>query len=151
MMLLKYRVLQPFEPYTLTLKAGTIEGWAAVLFLPDTRRVKGRAVVLSPEVRQARDKRIPDYVALARYVAMSNELDYTDIALMHFPMLFGEPWSHPEVNSCMAERWLNSILEKAALSPIPIPGPWCRTCSHPCRAVAHIPESPLFRLDPSLR
>ena len=147
MLLLNYNVSQPFEPYTLVLPNGHITGTAAVLVHGDTRRLKGRALVLSPELKRPRDLRTPDYVSLARWLAMSLRVENTDLAVLHFPLLSWEQWGNPEVNSVLAEQWLNAILAKAALPQFPVPGSWCRPCSHPCRQVTKIPESTLVAAD----
>lgn len=129
---LRYVVLQPFEPYTLEMAGGDITGHAAILGKDDNRgRLKTYA--LSPRLRAARDRRTPDYVAFARWLALRQEVDTVDLFLLHQPLLSGEGHADKNLNERLVRGWLQRVVDEhsSELRP-PSYGAHCTHCTQPC-------------------
>ncbi len=132
---LQYECVLPLEPYELALSNGTIKGQAAVVERATTR-TEPRPLVLDIRAKQLKYYQMPDYVALARWLAMRQTYDGAILGLIHLPLVFGNPWSEAEVNETLARTWLEIILKQMAMGlGYPRPGSHFRNCTEPCKEI----------------
>lgn len=133
----KYEVRQPFEPYELILGHEKLTGQVAIL----QREVNRNEIpfVLHAPLRRARDLRVPNYSALADWLAGRQIVEEIDLYLLHQPLIWGESWMDKDINERLTRDWLTKLVSQATDS-IPTPGPWCTSCSHPCRRVFDGPD-----------
>jgi hypothetical protein len=137
--LLKYEIVQPYEPYSLELPAGTVTGENAIAIWKS--RHKGEIPqVVSMRIRRPRDLRVPFYPALAQWVASREAAETVDLGLLTVPVL-GDRYASTGLNEALARTWLNAIVKEAADNTLfPRYGTQCVTCSHPCKEVLRGPD-----------
>lgn len=139
MFLLRYEVLHPYQPYTLEVDGGLIQGQNAVVLWPKARQ-EPVPMVVDLRIRRPRDLRVPFYPGLAQWQAARMDVETVDLGIVHLPLLWGEPWCTKEVNERLTRHWLTSILNEAVEQRVfPRVGPQCRNCAHPCKDVFHAP------------
>jgi hypothetical protein len=80
----KYEVSQPYEPYSLELPAGTIEGERAVLLWHKTR-LDPEYLLLDARIYRPKYYLPPNYPALAQWLSGYDEGDFTNTDILHFP------------------------------------------------------------------
>jgi hypothetical protein len=138
--LLKYEVIHPFEPYSLSLGGGSIRGENALVLWRKARHEPVPRIV-DMRLRRPRDNRQPYYPVLAQWIAAREVVDTVDLGIVHLPLLWGEDWTTADINEPLARQWLNAIVKEAAENSLfPRVGTQCVTCSHPCKEVLRGPD-----------
>lgn len=113
MFLLKYRVLHPYEPYTLQFDRGQVIGENAVVIW-DKYRAGEVPMVLSTSLRRPRFVKTPNYSVLAQWLTARRNVDTVELGIANLPLIFGERWTTKSVNEALALRWINGIVSEAA-------------------------------------
>lgn len=141
MFLLKYRVLHPYEPYTLQFDRGQVTGENAVVIWDKYR--KGEIpMLLSMHFRRPRYLKTPNYSVLAQWLAARQDVDTVGLGIAHLPLIFGERWTTKGVNEAQARRWIDGIVNAAAdRMDFPRVGSQCETCTRPCNEVFPQPDA----------
>jgi hypothetical protein len=135
--LLKYEVVQPFEPYRLELEYGNVYGEHAIGVWKRSRE-QPLHFSIEPWVTKPRDPRVPYYPAVARWLAGRQLVEEVDFAIVNLPLSRGERWIDREINEPLAQHWINGILKQTAEQRLfPRSGSQCKTCSHPCTEIFH--------------
>ena len=120
--LLKYRVLQPFRPYTLQLDEGQVTGENALVWW-DKYRSEPVPMLIDGLLRRPRKTLLPNYGVLAQWLAARQGLDSSvDLGIAHLPWVSGEFWTTKRVDGPLARIWINAIVNQAA-NPAAAPRP----------------------------
>jgi hypothetical protein len=140
MFLLKYRVLHPYEPYTLQLDRGQVTGENAVVIWDKYR--KGEVpMVLGTTLRRPRFVKTPNYSVLAQWLAARRYAETVELGIAQLPLIYGEKWTTKSVDETLALRWISGIVSEAAnRTDFPRIGIQCETCSRPCKEVFPRPD-----------
>ncbi|MEO6801752.1 MAG: hypothetical protein ABI197_00755 [Granulicella sp.] len=140
--LLKYEVIQPFQPYTLQLEQGQVSGENALVIWKKHRSAP-IPMVIDAVLRRPRHTLIPDYKVLAQWLAARQEVETVNLGIAHIPMVSGEFWTTKDVNERLARQWINTIVDQVATQQdFPRAGTQCATCSRPCTVVFKGPLGP---------
>jgi hypothetical protein len=140
--LLKYEVIHPYQAYSLQFDNGKVTGENALVLWTRYRHAPVPLVV-DAFLRRPRHTQIPNYAALAQWLAARQEVDTVDLGIAHFPLLSGDRWLSKDVREPLAQRWLGKIVDEAAAQRnVPRVGTLCQTCSQPCKEVFRGPDGP---------
>ena len=81
--LLKYEVIHPYQPYSLQFDNGKVTGENALVLWTPYRHAPVPLVV-DAFLRRPRHTQIPNYAALAQWLAARQEVDTVDLGIVHF-------------------------------------------------------------------
>lgn len=123
-LLAKYDVVQPIQPYELTMNGYTIQGRYGIL----RRRVKdGFYGALTMTSKPTLYREFPAPVDLVRHIHLTRTHDYAKIGMVYVPTLRGPMWSRKHVDYKLAEAWVEGILPRIGSVTVN-PGSHCRLC-----------------------
>lgn len=123
---LRYEVLVPLGPYSLTVQSDTIEGEYALLQRKDGSPVQVLNVVSgAPSYRN-----LPDLASCAKWLHARRNSEAKSIEVLNFtPILWTKPWALRFENERLAIAMIESILKVInGGSKFPNPGVHCSSC-----------------------
>lgn len=138
----QHEVIQPVEPYSMTLKGHTIEGCYGIL-----RNHSGRTVVLSPRDSVSRVRVEPDPESVLHYThVILNHPEYLPSIVFLFPLIEGRARSISFLNPRLILEWADGLVASYQAPVYPLPGSHCSDCvSKKCMAAFAKPQMISYR------